>query len=108
MYNFHVKLQKKVMRNLAAELILSIFLVPYSLLSEIMVLFYPILYKKLSRISIYLYRNVEFATRENCLPFCFGRFGELGQFNTSTPSESTVAPKLNLTRLGSAHEWSGV
>ena len=91
MYNFHVKLQKKVMRNLAAELILSIFLVPYCL-GEIMVLFYPILYKKLSRISIYLYRNVEFATRENCLPFCFGRFGELG---------STQVRRLNQPSLQS-------
>ena len=26
----------------------------------------------------------------------------------STPSESTVAPKSNVIRLGSAHEWSGV
>ena len=25
-----------------------------------------------------------------------------------TPSESAVAPKLNLIQLGSAHEWSGV
>ena len=29
-------------------------------------------------------------------------------FNTSTSSESTVAPKSNLIKLDSAHEWSGV
>ena len=51
----------------------------------------------------YLYRNVEFSTRH--VLFCMvWRI----RFNTSTPSESTVAPKSNLIRLGSAHEWSGV
>ena len=51
----------------------------------------------------YLYRNVEFSTRH--VLFCMvWRI----RFNTSTPSESTVAPKSNLIRLGSAQEWSGV
>ena len=53
--------------------------------------------------ATYLYRNVEFSTRH--VLFCMvWRI----RFNTSTPSESTVAPKSNLIRLGSAHEWSGV
>ena len=51
----------------------------------------------------YLYRNVEFSTRH--VLFCM--VWQI-RFNTSTPSESTVAPKSNLIRLGSAHEWSGV
>ena len=30
------------------------------------------------------------------------------KFDTNTPFESAVAPRSNLTELGSAHEWSGV
>ena len=53
--------------------------------------------------AAYLYRNVEFLTRH--VLFCMvWRI----RFNTSMPSESTVAPKSNLIRLGLAREWSGV
>ena len=59
----------------------------------------------ISKTDTYLYRNVELATQENCLSFCFARFGEL-----SSTQYATVAPKSNLIRLlmGLAHEWSGV
>ena len=66
-----------------------------------------ILYQKLSRISLLFVQKCWIRDTGELFTFLFCKVWRI-RFSTNTPSESTIAPKSNLIRLGSAHEWSGV
>ena len=66
-----------------------------------------ILYQILSQISLLFVQKCWIRDTGELLTFLFCKVSRF-RFNASTLSESTVAPKSNLIRLGSAHEWSGV
>ena len=66
-----------------------------------------ILYQKQGRISHPFVQKSWIGDTGELFTFLFCKVWRI-RFNKSTPCESTVPPKSNLIRLGSAHGWSGV